>query len=119
MAKTVKLKALKGCPYRTEGEVFMATSSDAKALVALQKAEVIHADQKYSTRDMGNSPQNREMKGGNAKKNTEKSAADSVQASPDAQKLAEEHKVDLSKIKGTGKNGRIVKADVQNALKSA
>ncbi len=37
-------------------------------------------------------------------------------ANPAAKKLAEENNVDLAKLKGTGKGGRILKEDVQNAL---
>ena len=32
------------------------------------------------------------------------------------QKLAEENNIDLATLKGTGKGGRILKEDVQNAL---
>lgn len=54
---------------------------------------------------------------------TEKSAAspqseDRIFASPIARKLAEDHKVPISSIKGTGPNGRIVKADIEDYLAS-
>lgn len=39
-----------------------------------------------------------------------------VAANPAAKKLAEENNVDLAKLKGTGKGGRILKEDVQNVL---
>ena len=39
-----------------------------------------------------------------------------VAANPAAKKLAEENNVDLATLKGTGKDGRILKEDVQNAL---
>ena len=42
-------------------------------------------------------------------------STDHVKASPLAKKLAKEKGIDLSKISGTGPNGRIVKADVLNA----
>lgn len=41
---------------------------------------------------------------------------DDVIASPSARKLAAENNLDLSKVSGTGKGGRISKEDVQNAL---
>ena len=41
-----------------------------------------------------------------------------VKASPLAKKIAAELKVDLSTVKGTGPNGRIVKADVESAAKN-
>lgn len=39
-----------------------------------------------------------------------------VAANPAAKKLAEENNVDLATLQGTGKDGRILKEDVQNAL---
>jgi len=54
---------------------------------------------------------------------TEKSTAspqseDRIFASPIARKMAEDHKVPISSIKGTGPNGRIVKADIEDYLAS-
>uniref|UniRef100_A0A0D6QWL4 Acetyltransferase component of pyruvate dehydrogenase complex n=1 Tax=Araucaria cunninghamii TaxID=56994 RepID=A0A0D6QWL4_ARACU len=54
---------------------------------------------------------------------TEKVAApsqpeDRIFASPIARKMAEDHKVPISSIKGTGPNGRIVKADIEDYLAS-
>lgn len=40
-------------------------------------------------------------------------------ASPLAKKIAEEKGIDLSQVKGTGENGRIVKSDVENFTPSA
>nr|XP_023918587.1 dihydrolipoyllysine-residue acetyltransferase component 2 of pyruvate dehydrogenase complex, mitochondrial-like [Quercus suber]POF02735.1 dihydrolipoyllysine-residue acetyltransferase component 2 [Quercus suber] len=45
-------------------------------------------------------------------------AEDRVFSSPLARKLAEEHKVPLSSIKGTGPDGTIVKADIEEYLAS-
>ena len=42
-----------------------------------------------------------------------------VKISPLARKLAEEHKIDITKIKGTGPDGRIVKGDVLRAIEEA
>ncbi|KAK4481977.1 hypothetical protein RD792_012892 [Penstemon davidsonii] len=44
------------------------------------------------------------------------SAGDRIFASPLARKLAEDHNVSLSNIKGTGPDGRIVKADIEDYL---
>ncbi|XVF25174.1 hypothetical protein REPUB_Repub13aG0190600 [Reevesia pubescens] len=44
---------------------------------------------------------------------------DRIFASPLARKLAEDHKVPLSSIKGTGPDGRIVKADIEDYLASS
>lgn len=41
-----------------------------------------------------------------------------VVASPLARKIAQEHELDLSSIAGTGPNGRIIKADVEDAIAS-
>ena len=46
-----------------------------------------------------------------------KSQADAaLVANPAAKKLAEENNIDLASVKGTGKDGRILKEDVQNAM---
>ena len=46
-----------------------------------------------------------------------KSQADAaLAANPAAKKLAEENNIDLVSVKGTGKDGRILKEDVQNAM---
>ncbi|MDH7499510.1 MAG: dihydrolipoamide acetyltransferase family protein [candidate division NC10 bacterium] len=49
----------------------------------------------------------------------EAAAGERVKASPVAKKLAEEHKIDLSKMKGTGPGGRITKEDVEAAIAGA
>ncbi|CAO2834957.1 unnamed protein product [Amaranthus hypochondriacus] len=55
----------------------------------------------------------------NIPKPTQKSPEeDRIFASPLARKLAEEHQVSLSSIKGTGPDGRIVKADIEDYLAS-
>ncbi|KAL0415078.1 UNVERIFIED_CONTAM: pyruvate dehydrogenase complex, mitochondrial [Sesamum latifolium] len=46
------------------------------------------------------------------------SAGNRIFASPLARKLAEDHNVSLSNIKGTGPDGRIVKADIEDYLAS-
>ena len=46
-------------------------------------------------------------------------SADRIVASPLAKRIAEQKGVDLSSVKGTGPNGRIVKADVENAKPGA
>lgn len=48
---------------------------------------------------------------------SEASSVDAA-ANPAAKKLADEQGVDLAKVQGTGKDGRILKEDVQNALKA-
>ncbi|GLJ45179.1 hypothetical protein SUGI_0950930 [Cryptomeria japonica] len=46
-------------------------------------------------------------------------AEDRIFATPIARKMAEDHKVPISSIKGTGPNGRIVKADIEDYLASS
>lgn len=57
-----------------------------------------------------------------AKKSAETSLSTAMPvaaASPAVRRLAQENKVDLSVVKGTGKDGRIVKQDVVNATQTA
>eukprot|EP00250_Pteridium_aquilinum_P003264 c13587_g1_i1 orf=157-1668(+) len=51
-------------------------------------------------------------------KPTAPSSEDRIFASPLARKLAEEKKVPLSNLQGTGPDGRIIKADIEEFLKS-
>ncbi|CAA0821150.1 Dihydrolipoyllysine-residue acetyltransferase component 3 of pyruvate dehydrogenase complex-mitochondrial [Striga hermonthica] len=53
-----------------------------------------------------------------AKPSAPSSAGDRIFASPLARKLAEDHNISLSNIKGTGPDGRIVKADIEDYLAS-
>lgn len=46
----------------------------------------------------------------------EKSDEESISASPQAAKLAEEEGVSLSKVEGSGADGRVLKSDVESAL---
>ncbi len=70
-------------------------------------------------RALSGPPQHRMMIGENTKnrsglapelENTEPEATDA------AVKLAEEHGIDLSKVKGTGTGGRVIKSDVEGLL---
>lgn len=53
------------------------------------------------------------------KSTAESTAGGRVFASPLAKKIAEEKGIDLSKVKGSGENGRIVKKDVENYTPAA
>ncbi len=107
--KTVKLRALKGCPKQKEGAEFMATGSDAKALIAIGRAErVIDATQTYQTRDMGNAPNNKSP----AVPPPAIIASDTVRA------FAIEKGIDISTVAGTGQGGRILKSDIQALIKN-
>ncbi|XP_021748015.1 dihydrolipoyllysine-residue acetyltransferase component 2 of pyruvate dehydrogenase complex, mitochondrial-like [Chenopodium quinoa] len=54
----------------------------------------------------------------NAPSSQKSSGGDRIFASPLARKLAEEHNVSLSSIKGTGPDGNIIKADIEDYLAS-
>jgi len=51
-----------------------------------------------------------------ASESTEQSSGGSVIAMPSVRKYAREHNVSISSVKGTGKNGRILKADIDSYL---
>jgi 2-oxoglutarate dehydrogenase E2 component (dihydrolipoamide succinyltransferase) len=57
-----------------------------------------------------------EEKKEDAPKAAEDKSSDDEKLSPAVQKLVDEHSLDASKIKGTGKDGRLIKEDVQNFL---
>ncbi len=57
-----------------------------------------------------------EEKKEDAPKAAEDKSSDNEKLSPAVQKLVDEHSLDASKIKGTGKDGRLIKEDVQNFL---
>jgi pyruvate dehydrogenase E2 component (dihydrolipoamide acetyltransferase) len=52
-------------------------------------------------------------------KPAERAIEEKIRISPLARKLAEEHKIDITKIEGTGPGGRIVKEDVLRAIEEA
>lgn len=54
-----------------------------------------------------------------AEKPVEKAIEERIRISPLARKLAEEHKIDITKLEGTGPGGRIVKEDVLRAIEVA
>lgn len=58
----------------------------------------------------------KEAKKEEPKKEEKKAAAEEELLSPAVRKLVEEHSLDASKIKGTGKDGRLTKEDVQNFI---
>jgi len=47
---------------------------------------------------------------------TESKSSDDVKAMPSAQRVASENKVDLSKVEGTGRDGRVTKGDALKAV---
>lgn len=92
----------KGYSGKKPGDSVMLTSMEAKALEATGhvKRKDIPKDQRYSTRDMTSV------------------STRAVNASDYVAEYAKEHGVDLESIEGTGKNGRVLKIDVEGAIKT-
>lgn len=102
--KTIPLRALKGCPGHPIGEEFMATSTDARALVAIKRAEYVDETLTYKTRAL-------------AKAVIEKSGgAKEIIISDAAREFAAEKGIDLATVIGSGQGGRILKSDLQALL---
>lgn len=82
----------------------------------------ISDDQKSSVKDKGDSAEEKKEASDHEPKNVSNSAvqttsqpsSDRIFASPLAKKLAEDKGIDLSLVKGSGDNGRIVKRDIEN-----
>jgi pyruvate/2-oxoglutarate dehydrogenase complex dihydrolipoamide acyltransferase (E2) component len=88
--KNIELVALRSFGRVRRGDSFFASHVEAKALLAMKMAE----RQTYLTRDMVAAP---------------------LLISDAARKRAEELGVDLSRVVGTGHNGRITLKDIENA----
>ena len=56
----------------------------------------------------------KKVESSNEESNKESSSTDRIFASPLARKIAEDKGINLSEVKGSGENGRIVKQDVEN-----
>lgn len=82
------------------------------------------AEKEQKPEEKGVSPQrpdadlNKAAAAANGQPATAPSDGQRIKASPLAKKVASEHGVDLSKVQGTGPGGRIIEADVEQALKS-
>lgn len=61
----------------------------------------------------------KKVESSNEESNKESSSTDRIFASPLARKIAEDKGINLSEVKGSGENGRIVKSDVENFKPSA
>lgn len=61
----------------------------------------------------------KKVESSNEESNKESSSTDRIFASPLARKIAEDKGINLSEVKGSGENGRIVKSDVENFKASA
>lgn len=61
----------------------------------------------------------KKVESSNEESNKKSSSTDRIFASPLARKIAEDKGINLSEVKGSGENGRIVKSDVENFKASA
>ncbi len=77
--------------------------------------EEAESDSKKKETEAKTEEKKEETNNSSSSKNTRTSSSDkTVKASPLARKLAEEKGISLSRIEGTGDNGRIIKRDVEN-----
>lgn len=88
-----------------------------------QVGETIDSEQLLATMEQGAVGQAAEASAPQANAAAKETAAsdepaDSAQMGPAARQLVEEHKLDVSQIAGTGKNGRITKEDILKHMKA-
>lgn len=119
MAKK-KLRAILRCGAHKPGAVFFESSTNAKALVALKRAKYVTTEQPiYSTRDMQAAPVTEPVAPLMQYPPEQAAQSDSFNISGSARILAEENGIDLSMVEGSGRNGRIIKADIESILENA
>lgn len=99
---------------RTEGErVLDPASAAAGGFQIVADPAVQHTDEKIAAAQAGEEvPQGEEVQ------KSDQSENDEVDATPEARKLAEEGDVDLSRIEGTGSDGKVTKPDVEKHLEA-
>jgi len=106
-----------------EGETATNGASETKAAAPAQPATTAQADTGETPRQPATpTPAEQQTPAGTQAR--EAVAAPSgpegrIKASPLARRIAQEHELDLSQIKGSGPGGRIVREDVQAALQAA
>ncbi|MFL1404194.1 E3 binding domain-containing protein [Marinobacter sp. M1N3S26] len=109
--KNIRLRYLAKAGPSKAGQEFLANHVETKALVAIGHAEVIEDPTgRYLTREMA--PTN--TKG---QQPPAPPAATAPATSDAVKKLADENGIDLTTVTGTGKGGRIVKADIEALIK--
>ncbi|WP_165856738.1 E3 binding domain-containing protein [Marinobacter sp. JSM 1782161] len=106
--KNIRLRYLAKAGPSKAGREFLANHVETKALVAIGHAEVIEDPTgRYLTREIAPAQTKQQA----PIQPPEPLASDAVK------ELAAKHEVDLNTITGTGKNGRIVKADIEALIK--
>lgn len=88
--------------------------TDVSGVVASGGKPVAKKSEKKETQSSSESTKKEEP----AKEESAKNNTGRIFASPLAKKIAEEKGIDLSQVKGSGENGRIVKSDVENFTSS-
>lgn len=88
--------------------------TDVSGVVASGGKPVAKKSEKKETQPSSESTKKEEP----AKEESTKNNTGRIFASPLAKKIAEEKGIDLSQVKGSGENGRIVKSDVENFTSS-
>lgn len=88
--------------------------TDVSGVVATGGKTVAKKSEKKETQSSSESTKKEEP----AKEESAKNNTGRIFASPLAKKIAEEKGIDLSQVKGSGENGRIVKSDVENFTSS-
>lgn len=88
--------------------------TDVSGVVASGGKPVAKKSEKKETQSSSESTKKEEP----AKEESTKNNTGRIFASPLAKKIAEEKGIDLSQVKGSGENGRIVKSDVENFTSS-
>lgn len=88
--------------------------TDVSGVVASGGKPVAKKPEKKETQSSSKSTKKEEP----AKEESAKNNTGRIFASPLAKKIAEEKGIDLSQVKGSGENGRIVKSDVENFTSS-
>ncbi|MGN6756991.1 MAG: dihydrolipoamide acetyltransferase family protein [Thermomicrobiales bacterium] len=107
-----------------EGETATNGASEAKAAAPAQPAPAAQADTGEVPRQPATPTPAAEQQTAAGTQAREAVAAPvgpegRIKASPLARRIAQEHELDLSQIKGSGPGGRIVREDVQAALQTA
>lgn len=111
--------AEKGQSVAVNGVLAIVGDKDADWKTLLQASQSAAAPAKEEEKKSGEKAQPKTESAAPAKEEADHSANGRVKASPLAKKIAKDKGYDISKIAGTGDNGRVTKSDVENYKPSA